>query len=343
MSELPDEQHAEEARELDRLFRFLTRPGPRFGLGLAVSRDPAVANELRERLRRMIEVAGVKLSTVVFDAHDEREDLVARMRDAAQGVDAVFVLGLDRLLLDSAGRVWLTSAVANLNQRRDSLPALLNARVVFWLGKAGHSSMRDQAWDLRQIMMTVAEFERQALVIATPLVLQAAREGLSFVDEREIDEVVAHADTLTRVAEGALDLRTRADAAFSAGQAYASARRFDAAVQWLVYAVAAYDGIDDIDQASAARAVIGDVLFALGRVEDAIASHERALAGYVKLGRLDAEATELANLGICYQRLANRGQARRYLTRAQEQLGRWGLPEDHPDVVRLSHALAELD
>jgi hypothetical protein len=264
MSELADEQHAKEARELDRLFRFLTRPGPRFGLGLAVARDPAVANELRERLRAMIEAAGVKLAVVVFEAQDERADLVARMRDAAQGVDVVFVLGLDRLLLDSAGRVRLTSAVANLNQRRDSLPALLDARVVFWLGKAGHSSMRDQAWDLRQIMMTVAEFERQAPVIVTRPAPQAVREGLSFVDESEIDEVVAQADTLTRVAEEAKNLRTRADAAFSAGQAYASARRFDAAVQWLEIAVAAYDGIDDIDQASTARAVLGRVRACVG-------------------------------------------------------------------------------
>jgi tetratricopeptide (TPR) repeat protein len=326
MMESAQVQPVELGRELDRLFRFLTRPGPRFGLGLAICRDPTAAEQLRERLRELVEAAGVKVGMVVFDAGDARTDLVARMRAAAQRVDAVFVVGLDRLLLDDVGRIQHTSAVANLNQRRDSLPTLLDVRVVFWLGNAGNLSLRDQAWDLRQIMLTVADFEHQARPIQPPALIEAPGEVMTFVDASELDEVVTHADTLTQVAEQAKDPRTRADAAFSAGQAYASARRFDASMEWLARAVAAYDGIDAIDQASAARAMIGRVLFDLGRTWDAIAIHERALADYTKLGRFDGQANELSSLGLGFlEGIGESEKAIEFHERAlaiDEQLGR---------------------
>lgn len=114
---------------------------------------------MRGWLGREVEETGGRVHTVEFGIEHAKTDLVARIAEAAWGVDCLFVVGLDRLLIDANGESRRTSAVANLNQRRDALPRVVDARAVLWVSRDAEGALRDQAWDLHEVMLTVAELD----------------------------------------------------------------------------------------------------------------------------------------------------------------------------------------
>jgi tetratricopeptide (TPR) repeat protein len=221
---------SDEARELDRLLRFSTRSGRRFGLALAIVRDPVVGRELRAQLAAQVEAAGHAVARLMLKHDDGSEDLVQRMTDAGQGADVLLVAGLERLLIDAAGKTRETPAVADLNQRRDALPTLLDMRVVVWITRDAYRSFVAQAWDLRQIMLTVAEFERVAKVVAEPG-HAAALPGWFQLGERAEPSILAQAKDLAQAADEADDASSFADAATSGVRACIAAARFDEAIE----------------------------------------------------------------------------------------------------------------
>jgi len=212
---------AADARELDRLARFVTRPGPRFGLALALFADARVAREARAQLAAEAAAAGKTVATLELDHDDGSADLVARMIEAGAGADALWVVGLDRLIVDGLGRLRQTPAIANLNQRRDELPELLELRVVFWLAREHDAAFGEVAWDLLQVILTTAELEGQQEVA---LSAEDFDEADAFGDEQERIEdddrkvLEAQLQSLTRVLEQTEDPRSLADAASSAGE-----------------------------------------------------------------------------------------------------------------------------
>src|SRR5690606_29286650 len=104
---------ARDAEELDRLVRFMTRPGRRFGLALATYNEASVAEQVREQACAR---AGVRTETVIVAPG---EHLVERLVEAAHERDVVFVIGLDAIAYDANERGPITRAVVELNIRRD--------------------------------------------------------------------------------------------------------------------------------------------------------------------------------------------------------------------------------
>ncbi|KIG19612.1 hypothetical protein DB30_00121 [Enhygromyxa salina] len=129
-------------------------------MAMATHADPVLANDMRESLAERARAAGLRVSTMELQRADDRQDLVQRMVDTSAAADVLFVVGLDRLVTDITGRTRRTSAVANLNQRRDEMPTLLDVRVVFWVAKSAYASLTDVAWDFCRVMLTIAEFEQ---------------------------------------------------------------------------------------------------------------------------------------------------------------------------------------
>jgi tetratricopeptide (TPR) repeat protein len=280
MQQEPDEH---EDAELDRLVRFLTRPGPRFGLALAIYRDPVVARELRDRIEEQI-TAGFVLRTLSLDYEDRNEDLVARMGDASRGAHGLFVSGLDSLLIDGAGRADPSPAILTLNGRRDELPERLEARVVLWMSKAGHKSFRENAWDLHEVMQTVCEFERSAIL---PLPASAALElpeWFRSVDPEHALAIKSRAEALARATEASSDLRTRADAASSTARAYLEGTWLDGGMAWLEQAATAYEQIGDFERAAIERLRFAEVLELRGELELAYREAARARDLAAKVG-----------------------------------------------------------
>jgi len=265
-----------EERELDRLYRFLTRSGPRFGLALALYRDPVVAREVRRLLEQRLE-GQASLHTLVLGAEDGHRDIVARMIEASEGVDVLFVVDLDRLLVDETGAVVSMPSVANLNERRDHLPSLIDARVVFWVSRQGYEGLVTKAYDLHEVMLTVAEFDRQARTVAIPKRALELPSWFSFVSDAEAIAVERRAQTLVELAGSGKDDRSRADAAASAAQAFVAAARLDEARRWMEQAAGLYERTGDFRSASIQRSRLGELFTHIGDLDAALVQTELAV------------------------------------------------------------------
>ncbi|PRQ06303.1 hypothetical protein [Enhygromyxa salina] len=223
-------------QELDRLRRFSTRPGPRFGLAIAICADMVLAEQHRAALTKLVDK---RIATVEFQHEDERSDLVQPIMDAAANADVVFVVGLDRLVTDSFGRTRNAPAVANLNQRRDELPELLDARVVFWVAKSAYPSLSEVAWDLCQVMLTTAEFEATRTQSFAPRPAASLPEWMELADEREAPALERQLVTLAEIHANATTAISRSELAESASAINIRLGRPTQAVTWLERAVAA--------------------------------------------------------------------------------------------------------
>lgn len=262
-----------EAGELDRLARFLTRPGPAFGLAMATYADAVLAHDYRAQLIDRVGAQGCRVGIVEFGVDDDRVDLVGRIAAAGAAgaeVDALFVIGLERLVVDARGRPRNSPAIANLNQRRDELPELWSVRVVFWLAKAAYPQLTDVAWDLVQVMLTTAEFERTREL---EVQLESTRRRpppswMRLADERERPALEAQLRAVEELAESATDLHGIADAAASAGELAVRLGQLERAVPLL--------------ERSA------DALAQLSAFADAAAQHRRVAEVELMRGKLDA-------------------------------------------------------
>jgi hypothetical protein len=152
----------DDEQEYQRLLHFMTRPGPRFAMALARYRDATVARTFRDRL--VVDAASreCRASVLKLSGADAAVDIVARLK-AAIGhdnarIDVLFVVGLESLLIDDLGDLRRAPSVSNLNQRRDRLPELLDARVVWWIGEWAFAAYATQLRDLSEVMRTSVRF-----------------------------------------------------------------------------------------------------------------------------------------------------------------------------------------
>ncbi len=275
-SELRLAELAGDEREFERLSRFARREAEAFGLALASYRDPVVARRLRERLRSELE-ASLRVGELVCTYEDAAVDLAWRLASASEGVDVVFVVGLDRLLLDSGGRPRTTAAIANLNARRDELPERVVARVVLWVSDDGGRSLSEQAWDLVQVVLTTAEFEGTTRV---PIPARGFEYELpEWAEPAPADERDSLADQAAQMA-GAAELSPTAiwaaDIAQHAARLFARAGRLADAGDWLLAAARWQDRSEVRGSAGPLYRDAAALMLAQGDASSALALAERA-------------------------------------------------------------------
>lgn len=271
----------DDAGEINRLFRFLTRTGPRFGLAIAISADRVLAAEAREQLREQVGGAGLRVATLELHYDDERRDIVQMMVDASVDADALFVVGLDRLVTDVFGRTRQTSAIANLNQRRDDLPQVLDVRVVFWVAKAAYPSLSDVAWDLCQVMLTTAELEATRALVIDEVRAETPPEWLSLARADEAPQLQRQLQTLARLYETATTPRAAGDAAASVAELEIRLGHMASARTWFERAIAAHERAEQFGEAGRLARRRAEMSLFAGELDDARGHAQRArdLAG----------------------------------------------------------------
>lgn len=270
--------------EVDRLRRFLTRPGPRFGLALALYADPVVARDYRARL---IDESDAGVAVVEFHYDDDHSDLVGRIVSAASDdeVDAVFVLGLERLVSDGFGNTRSTSAVANLNQRRDELPAIVDARVVVWLPKSAEHDLDEVAWDLSQVFLSTAEFVALRTRKLEPRRIEAHPVWMDLAEAHETPALERQLTALEAVHAQTTDPHGQADASSSIAELLVRLGRTREAVVWHERSAAAATQADERADAAAQHRRLAQLWMVLGDLE-ASESHARDAERLVpELGR----------------------------------------------------------
>jgi DNA-directed RNA polymerase specialized sigma24 family protein len=264
----PDAEH--DTRELDRLVRFMSRKGQRFGLALATYRDAGVAAEQRELAVSRMGAHALRVSTI--ELRGASDDVVAALEAASAAQDVIFMTGLDEIIHDLAGTSPLTHAIQSLNLRRDDLPERVDARVVFWVSADAYPQLAKLAWDLLDVMLTRFEFRGERAVEAPPVEVEPYRPQWLRVDDAV--DVGAHerqVESLVRTATTATDPHTIADAAASAGAIFAALGRLDDASQWIERAADVYEQLasqaaraDVIEAAVAQRRRLAEVNFVRG-------------------------------------------------------------------------------
>src|SRR5690606_10908112 len=208
----------------------------------------------------------------------DQQDTVRRMLDAIEHADALFVVGIDRLVTDSLGRTRTTSAIANLNQRRDELPQLIDARVIFWASNVAYPSLNEVAHDLCEVMMTTAEFTATRPLIAEPLRIEALPEWLDVAGASDVPGLEQQLETLKRVHETATDPRSAADAAASLAEVSIKLGRLTDSATWLEDAANRHAESEQWLDAARQRRRLAEVSLFLGKLDDAFAQAERAVA-----------------------------------------------------------------
>lgn len=274
----------DDSGEIDRLFRFLTRPGPRFGLAIAIFADRVLAASAREQLREQVRGAGLRVATLELHYDDERHDIVQMMVDTSADADALFVVGLDRLVTDVFGRTRQTSAIANLNQRRDDLPRVLDVRVVFWVAKAAYPSLSDLAWDFCQVMLTTAELEAtrehgsasQASQASQAIRVETPPEWLQLARADEAAQLQQQLQNLARLYETATTPRAAGDAAASVGELEIRLGHMASARTWFERAIACHERAEQFGEAGRLSRRRAEMALFAGELDDAREHAERA-------------------------------------------------------------------
>lgn len=225
-----DSEH--DAQELARLVRFMTRPGRRFGLGLATYVSPSVGEAMRQRAIERVREGGTRVGSVEFAAL--AGDVIGLLARACEGLDVLFVTDLDPIAYDATDQGLETRVLMHLNLRRDELPDRIDVRVVFWLIAEGYPQAARLAWDLLMVANTRFEFVVEGEREPEPEPVEVPMRPSWLPPPGEISEHVL-AQQAARFADAANvgSPIARAEAAASAGRAFAAMDRFSDAIVWL--------------------------------------------------------------------------------------------------------------
>lgn len=289
----------------ERLRRFVLRPVRKFGLAVVQCSTDRLRNEVREEMLDVAAAQGVRVAT--FDAATEGEGpLWERMRAAATAeggalVDVLFVVGLNRRLVDAAGRPAPDPEVLQWNLARDLMPEVLPLPVVLWLSDVGARAFTLHVRDLNDIILTRFHFDE-------PTTTSAARETLApdmaavlepeqdlSLDARE--RLLREVRLLESLFERERDKPERAgDAAARLGRILFELGELERAETWLRRA------IELQEQAGARRAVaarwrdLGNLHQRRGDLHDAQSCYEMALRILDELGDQGGRAAMLIYL-----------------------------------------------
>lgn len=330
-----DDAAAHDRGQLDRLQRFLTRPGLDFGLALVLFVDPIAARRLRAEAIERAAAAGCCVSSLQLSTHDLTTDMLERLAQSLADADAVFVSGLDELLADTLGHARRTPALVNFNMRRDQLPARVPGRVVLWVSKRDYPLLAKLAWDLLQVSLTHFEFEA-----VDPVEVEPFRLPYIFWFETGAasnpSQALARAEGWRRQADSRSDARGTADASSIAANQYVSAGDLERAAEMFERAVEGYASVSAVEQMVRQLVPLARLHAYQGKIDLALAEAARALQSARSAGnwKLEVEASRLIS-DIHHSRadLPAAVQALEDLVAAGEQ---------HADQQPLAAALARL-
>ncbi|MFV8752960.1 RNA polymerase sigma factor [Nannocystaceae bacterium ST9] len=293
-----------DAGELDRLVRFMTRPGRRFGLALATYASEAVAAEKRAIAETRSRDSGVRVGTATFA--DLASDVIGNLAAKSQALDVLFVIGIDPIAYDAEQDSIETRLMLSLNVRRDELPDRVDARIVFWLISEGYPQMAVLAWDLLVVMNTRFEFlEAREVAPEVPVDVPIRPSWMVPLGEVDPAVIIRQAESLVAVSDTSSE-EARAEVAASAGRLWASIDRFDEAIQWIGLAAKLFEQIGANDPSHILSAAIqfrriAEIARLCGRTDLADESARKSIALLDRVGvhsssRITSEQVRAASL-----------------------------------------------
>lgn len=144
--------------EHERLTAYVDKSRGHFSLALARYADEGEARERWEQLTSELHARGCMVALIDFSGAAGDVDVIQRLEAAASDAGALFVVGLEDLLVSEDGQPRATRALVTLNFNRDLLRARVPVPVVLWLSRRGAQAFAMLAPDTFDVLRTSFEF-----------------------------------------------------------------------------------------------------------------------------------------------------------------------------------------
>lgn len=143
--------------ERERLLAHLELARGRFSLLMARYADEREAWRMWDGARAELGQRGLTIALVDLEGAEPGADLLGRLTRLAEGVDALFVVHLEDLMITPEAQLRRTRALATLNFNRDLLRERLGLPVVLWLSRGGARAFAQLAPDTFDIVRSTFE------------------------------------------------------------------------------------------------------------------------------------------------------------------------------------------
>jgi tetratricopeptide (TPR) repeat protein len=284
-------KRAQTTTDYERLVRFLISSGPTFGFAIARYADPRVRDRLIEQATRDAQAAGLRaetlnLSRTKLEGHPNLADLLEqrlRPKKTEDAIRAVFIVQLEKFLVDPFGEARVSPSISVLNQSRDLLPKRIGARVVLWLTDAAANTFATFAHDLYDVALTHFRFEDRD----DPMpIMQYGRDIpqwlMAATDEDKL-RLQREASLLETVFRSATNTASKADAASRIAQIYAVLIEPNEAKNWFEIALELFHEAKDKANEGSVHVRYGDFLNVRGDLDKARIHFKNALSIFERL------------------------------------------------------------
>jgi tetratricopeptide (TPR) repeat protein len=274
--------------DYERLVRFLISPGPTFGFAIARYADPRVRDRLIEQATRDAHAAGLRaetlnLSRTKLEGHPNLADLLEqrlRPRKAEEVIRAVFIVQLEKFLIDPFGEARVSPSISVLNQSRDLLPRRIGARVVLWLTDAAANTFATFAHDLYDVALTHFRFEDRDDPMPIMQYGKDIPQWLMAATDEDKPRLQREASLLETVFRSAASTPSKADAAFRIAQIHSVLSESSEAKKWFEVALELYREAKDSYNEGNVHLRFGDFLYSRGELDEAHEHFENAFSIY---------------------------------------------------------------
>jgi tetratricopeptide (TPR) repeat protein len=319
------DQNSNAPTDYERLVRFLISPGPTFGFAIARYVDPRVRDRLIDQATRDAQAAGLRaetlnLSRTKLEGHPNLADLLEqrlRPKKTEPSIRAVFIVQLEKFLIDPFGEARVSPSISVLNQSRDLLPRRIGARVVLWLTDAAANTFATFSHDLYDVALTHFRFEDHDDPMPITQYGNDIPEWLIAANDEDFPRLQREASLLKTVFRSATNTASKADAAFRIAQIYAILSKSTKAKEWFEIALELYRETNDKTNEGKVYLRYSDFFYVHGKLDETNDYAENALAIYnfLKDERMIAESKDrIANI------FQDRGQLDEALEIRQNQI-----------------------
>jgi tetratricopeptide (TPR) repeat protein len=274
--------------DYERLVRFLISPGPAFGFAIARYADPRVRDRLIDQATRDAHAADLRaeslnLSRTELAGHPNLVDLLEqklRPKKTESTIRAVFIVQLEKFLIDPFGETRVSPSISVLNQSRDLLPRRIGARVVLWLTDAAANTFATFAHDLYDVALTHFRFEDRDDPIPITQYGKNIPQWLIAATDENTPRLQREASLLETVFRSATNIASKADATFRIAQIRAILNEPIEAERWFKVTLDLYSQATIKIGEVEVRLQYGDFLFQRGDLFSARRYYNDALYWY---------------------------------------------------------------
>ncbi len=307
------DQTSQAPTDYERLVRFLISPGPTFGFAIARYADPRVRDRLIEQATRDAQTAGLRaetlnLSRTKLEGHPNLADLLEqrlRPKKTEDAIRAVFIVQLEKFLIDPFGEARVSPSISVLNQSRDLLPRRIGARVVLWLTDAAANTFATFAHDLYDVALTHFRFEDRDDPMPITHYGRDIPQWLMAATDEDKPRLQREASLLETVFRSATNVASKVDAASRIAQIYAILSTPIEAKKWFEAALELYREVKDSNNEGKVHLRYGDFLYIKGDFDIALRHFENALSIYEHLNDKNMVADTKGRIAEIFQ---TRGQ-----------------------------------